>query len=380
MKSFLYNNYSETLKNILTNLEDCPDQKHLLHNPTEAQIMCSTQEGYENTTDWKAHLKSICDTVQSDPLHPLNQNLVHISPVCDFNSVTEQIWNTQERHIKFGTGFEWRELLFYHIIVEYANNDHKLRTRPPVTKTFACLNKKPRPHRVQLLKSIMDAGISDKGFITFACLPEDKPLLDRVPPHLKTVQDEILKHLENFDVINQSCRTGLLFALEEPALVENYEPCAIDIVAETDIEYTVISEKCLRPVLYEKPFITIGNKHNYYMQQMGFELYTELFDYSFEDRMNYNHGGEFCNPQDLQPVVDQLAHWCTVPQKDIVKLCKDKTEYNKSVLVNLLLNDRKLQELRDTYPEHQETWKSNQRVMDRALSFLKTNAEFSKFI
>ena len=380
MKSFLYKNYNESLKSILSNLEAYPDYKHLLHNPTEAQIMCHTQEGYENPTDWKHHLKSICDTVQSDLSHPLQQNLVHISPVCDFNSVTKDIWNTEQRHIKFGTGFEWREFLFYITLAEYSNNDHKHRTRPPVTKTFACMNKKPRPHRVQLLKMILDAEISDKGFITFACLPEDKSMLNRVPPDLKTDLDEILKHQKDFDIVDQQTRTGLLFGLEEPGLVENYEPCAIDIVAETDIQYTVISEKCLRPILYGKPFVAIGNKHNYYLEQMGFELFTELFDYNFEHVLEYNHGGEYHSPQALQPVIDQLSHWCTVPPQDIVNLCKDKTEHNKSVLVKLLLNDNKLQELQDTYPEHQETWQSDQRVVDRALNFLKTDAEFSKFV
>lgn len=379
MKSYLYRNYSCLMKDILDNLEKNINSKHILHNPTEAQIMCTTQDGYKNPADWQTHLKSVCDTVNSDTGHPLHQNLIHISAACDFNNVKSKIWNTQKRHIKFGTGFEWREFLFHNIVAEYADHDHNYRTRPAVSRSFACLIKKPRPHRIQLLNCLIKNNLSDKGFITFACLPEDKEMLNRFT-HLKIDLDAVQKHQEKFQFKDQPNRQGFQLSLEAPSLVKNYEPCAIDIVAETDVQYTVISEKCLRPIIYGKPFVIFGNRHNFFLKQMGFELFTELFDYGFEDRLIPNHGSDYQNPEELQPVFDQLAHWCTVPPHHIMNTCTDKIEHNKSVLVNILLNDQKLQELQDTYPEHQDVWQSNQKLVDKALNFIKTDPEFSKFV
>jgi len=66
--------------------------------------------------------------------------------------------------------------------------------------------------------------------------------------------------------------------------LENYESCC-DIVMETYcIGPTFFSEKTWKEFVYERPFILFGNKgYNKSLQNLGFEIFDELFDYSFDD-------------------------------------------------------------------------------------------------
>jgi hypothetical protein len=57
----------------------------------------------------------------------------------------------------------------------------------------------------------------------------------------------------------------------------------IQLVTESEDTETFITEKTVTPILLNKPFLvasSVGFHHN--LEQLGFQLYTELFDYSFD--------------------------------------------------------------------------------------------------
>ena len=66
--------------------------------------------------------------------------------------------------------------------------------------------------------------------------------------------------------------------------LENHESCC-DIVMETYcIGPTFFSEKTWKEFYHERPFILFGGKgYNKALQNLGFEIFDELFDYSFDD-------------------------------------------------------------------------------------------------
>ena len=62
-----------------------------------------------------------------------------------------------------------------------------------------------------------------------------------------------------------------------------YKKSFLDIVSETSQNIIFITEKSWRPIIFGKPFIINGAKGIHQsLQKMGFLLYDEIFDYSFD--------------------------------------------------------------------------------------------------
>ena len=61
----------------------------------------------------------------------------------------------------------------------------------------------------------------------------------------------------------------------------------IDLVLEADIDTLFITEKTWKPIVFKKPFIIYGGKgiHSK-LEELGFKLHIELFDYSFDNEDN----------------------------------------------------------------------------------------------
>jgi len=64
---------------------------------------------------------------------------------------------------------------------------------------------------------------------------------------------------------------------------ESFESCC-DVVLETYLDGpTYVTEKTWKQFLFQKPFIMVGAKGiNHYLQDLGFELYDEIFDYGYD--------------------------------------------------------------------------------------------------
>ena len=98
--------------------------------------------------------------------------------------------------------------------------------------------------------------------------------LDIVDDWLKTDEGkELLK-------LNEKVDRYILNAFNPEA---SFKSCC-DVVIETYINGpNYFTEKTWKEILHERPFLMIGNKNNNnFLKQLGFELYDEIFDYSFD--------------------------------------------------------------------------------------------------
>lgn len=66
-------------------------------------------------------------------------------------------------------------------------------------------------------------------------------------------------------------------------LPKEYNKSFMHIVTESEDNFFILSEKTAVPLLFNKPFLVVScsNFHNI-LQDLGFKLYDELFDYSFD--------------------------------------------------------------------------------------------------
>ncbi len=98
--------------------------------------------------------------------------------------------------------------------------------------------------------------------------------LDIIDNWLKTDEGKSLLKL------NEKVDRYILNAFNPEA---SFESCC-DLVIETYINGpNYFTEKTWKEILHERPFLMIGNKNNNnFLKQLGFELYDEIFDYSFD--------------------------------------------------------------------------------------------------
>lgn len=383
MNSFIYVNYQSTSKEILDNFEEHPHDFHILFTPEEAQIQTSI--GCDKSI-WVEQIARIHENVLSDENHPLHKNVLHVTPICDFNNIKQDVWKKERRHIKFGGGLEWRQMLIHSSINYYAESDLNFRKFLKPTRCFSFLAKKPRAHRIQILDRLIDHDLIDHGFITFASMPKDSESF--MHNHYVLSDDILVKerknihdHYHRLNKLDQKENYGYNLDLVDKNLVENYEKCAVDIVSETDVDYTVISEKCIRPLIYGKPFVVMGHRHNYHLKEMGFELFTEFFDYDFENRLSTNGNSNFySNTEVLDPLMCQIKDLCKQDPVYLIKSVQEKIEHNYSTLVRIVLDDNTVEYLKDTFPEHNKHWGMIETRVNRAKDFLKKNNVFKKYV
>jgi hypothetical protein len=66
-----------------------------------------------------------------------------------------------------------------------------------------------------------------------------------------------------------------------------YDTSFSQLISESNDQVIEISEKTATPLILGKPFLVAGGCHNSKLQTaLGFEHYTEIFDYSFDDIMS----------------------------------------------------------------------------------------------
>lgn len=128
----------------------------------------------------------------------------------------------------------------------------------------------------------------------------------------------------------------------------------MQLVTESEDTETFITEKTVTPILLNKPFLVASNVgFHRKLEQLGFQLYTELFDYSFDDEtdifVRYEKIVENIkryvglNPAELKQqynkVIDKITHnrnlaikYATTVPKEVIELYllleKNNTDYN----------------------------------------------------
>jgi len=177
------------------------------------------------------------------------------------------VFNTRAFNFNYIVASEQEERTRYFSFQENFSN------RDPLNKhfrhLFVCINRMVKHHRIVALDVLQQKGIFNLGKTSFSGrnysnLEYDESLCNS------------LQHL---------CTHWKIVPLPRVNL-EDYDDSWIDLVSETHEyaeNYEWITEKTVRAFLYGKPFLIFGPKgiHKKLITD-GFEMFEELFDYSFD--------------------------------------------------------------------------------------------------
>lgn len=115
-------------------------------------------------------------------------------------------------------------------------------------------------------------------------------------------------------------------------LPSQYKNSFMQLVAESENEIFFLSEKTSVPLLCNKPFLVVSTKdYHKNLQELGFLLYDELFDYSFDSLEN--------SYQRIQQIILQVKKFESYTNQQLLDLTKQiehKLKYNRRLAITYI--------------------------------------------
>jgi hypothetical protein len=165
------------------------------------------------------------------------------------NNITVEQWSTY--YFKFST--EKLNLL--------------KENKPSVFKyPFICLNNRGHEHRCRVIDYITKYNLLDKGIISWVDPLHEAGTFKYFDGNQILLNDDMKNEQSSYIIPNE------------------YYESLFDFVTESTSLAVIISEKTIKPLVFKKPFVIIGDKGiNRYLESLGFKLYDEIIDYTFDD-------------------------------------------------------------------------------------------------
>jgi len=212
----------------------------------------------------------------------------------------------------------------------YQINDADITIVPK--KSFYCFNHRPAAHRLLLLQKLYHNNNLDK--IYASCFQPDKDTFDGfVSDYFGSSQ---IPKLESFYkklplILDYAFSSNGENTLYSTVPLEIFRNSAAALVTETlhkDFNNTSLfySEKTFKPMWYGLPTLIAGQKdaNRYLKDNLGFELYDEIFDYTFDSVEDM--------PTRMQLVADQVDYINKINFYKFKPLLKEKILHNRNVL------------------------------------------------
>lgn len=172
---------------------------------------------------------------------------------------------------------------------------------------FISLNNRGHVHRLLYLDEMAGRDLLDKGIVTWHDIHNENKHVE-----LKHFDRETrLKIDDDFDT-----------KLSSFIIPQQYHDSFFNFATECCNETIMFSEKTGIPVLLKKPFAILGAPHYHaYLQELGFELYDEIIDYSFDSVIDLKDR--------VKLYVDNIECVSKLDNLDeMYQLLKPKLEYN----------------------------------------------------
>lgn len=189
--------------------------------------------------------------------------------------------------------FEW---MASRHIYEYKNSDENVALPKnidfdKIEKTFLCLNRVHRWHRVNLFLLWNVFNLMNDSYFTLnkqSGLPSENVLRDLLDPSLiekYNINNSYIDEIEStlplqLDEFKDSAVMALLYG----PIDTYYQSSLISVVTETNINDIFNTEKIFKPMVHRQPFIVVGPyKTLENLRSMGYKTFSDFWDESYDN-------------------------------------------------------------------------------------------------
>lgn len=199
----------------------------------------------------------------------------------------------------------------------------------PFRFPFISMNNKPHAHRCLMLDTLAKYSLIDRGAVSW----RDEQY--RSESH--TAFRYPFKHWSPVTKMLTEADT----AFNHLRLPSEYNQSFVQLVVESSPRVSIASEKTWMPIINKKLFVVFGAQHHHAMlQDYGFLLYDEIFDYSFDKEPDQETRAEI--------IVHDLIRIVNTPlleQHQIYNLMVPKLEYNYNLAMTLAKDRTQIPEI-----------------------------------
>lgn len=167
--------------------------------------------------------------------------------------------------------FNWTEVLARH------DGGYKTQKYNKFRYPFISLNNKSHDHRCAMIDMLAKYQLIDKGIVTWNKTPYPNLSYNfkYYDNSFRGLSDDFVNKLDSFLICNEQHESLL------------------HVVGEATCSVPLICEKTILPMLYKKPFITLSHiDWNNNLRNLGFELFDEIIDYSYDKITNLEDRAE----------------------------------------------------------------------------------------
>jgi hypothetical protein len=188
-----------------------------------------------------------------------------------------------------------------------------------LTTPYICLNNIRKNHRSALMDMLAKNDLIKHGALTWRDMCHAK-VDDRYP--YKYWKPEVL-------LLDQ----GLAVEFRQETMPIEFNNAFMQLVTESDDTDTFFSEKTATPMFLNKPFLVASNfGFHKELKTLGFELYDELFDYSFDSEVDM--GTRY---DKLAQNLKQYVGLTPSQLKDYYNKVSDKIRHNRNLSIKYAL-------------------------------------------
>jgi hypothetical protein len=204
-------------------------------------------------------------------------------------------------------------------------------------KLYLNANSRDKHHRYILMDMLTKNNLVNSGLITWNSITSYKNNVDiggNDSYILKYWYPTLIQHDYFFEYSLTDTRSP------EPGqynTISIQKKCKLDyfleIVTESELFINRITEKTLKPLLYKKPFLVLTScGFHKELKNFGFELYDEIFDYSFDELPSHQVGLK------AELICQNLIKLKDKSYNELQKIIEPKLVKNKNRLIDIYNN------------------------------------------
>jgi hypothetical protein len=310
------------------------NEKYLddLRNKRALLLIDQSFEGYQ--TDWLwdwFHNECNEYNISPDSVIYATGNLIAdevYKKWADERGITNRLFIVGYSHFEIDVAMStWNRLWNGNALPDFDN--HITYKKNNEIKTYSCLNKRIRPHRVWFYYYLRESGLIPKGLVSM-----NKFDFHNWNWEARELNNETVNNLlEELPLLVYDKRND---ELDDSFYIKRFNPeiCLdsyISVVNEAqcgDSDNTVfISEKTFKPIATHHPFIIVGNRWSIKkMKELGYKTFDEYIDQSYDDLPTHER---------LQMIIESIRKIDNIEDKNewFMKL-RDDVEHNYKNLIS----------------------------------------------
>lgn len=197
-------------------------------------------------------------------------------------------------------------------LLDYNNSENDF----DIDKLFISLNNKAHTHRCLLMDELCGNNLMEYGHFSWMEPESQNYEWKYWEPKKLTLDEKYVVNLDSYETIPNE-----------------YKKVLVNIIPESTVSVPFLTEKTFMSILLNQPFLILGaaNSHQT-LVNYGFELYDEIFDYSFDSIIDTN--------KRIEAIIDNLNSVKLENYNNLRTKIKDKIIRNKNNALDIINNKK----------------------------------------